>query len=212
MLDDDRITLKVEALFRDFLGVQKDVGGGEGVEGIYGTIRQSSLAPILSSLFDEARGKVCMVDVGGGLAWPLIQACAAHDIQGGLAIECDFIKVMKGRTVLERVAGGEYRGRISYCQANIEDVRDLEGWTHAYSFWEGINESGKAAFGRLFAESSTMERVAVVQSRYPGGSPEAKERQMLGYGFGPVRLVYNTLAHMSGGFQRFHACVFAKVA
>lgn len=29
--------------------------------------------------------------------------------------------------------------------------------THAYSFWEGVPHSGKAAFGRLFAASKTLK-------------------------------------------------------
>jgi len=36
-------------------------------------------------------------------------------------------------------------------------VASLHPATHAYSFWEGVPRSGKAAFGRLFAASKTLK-------------------------------------------------------
>jgi len=36
-------------------------------------------------------------------------------------------------------------------------VPSLDPATHAYSFWEGVPQSGKAAFGRLFAASRTLK-------------------------------------------------------
>ena len=36
-------------------------------------------------------------------------------------------------------------------------VATLEPATHAYSFWEGVPTEGKCAFGRLFAQSHTMQ-------------------------------------------------------
>ena len=36
-------------------------------------------------------------------------------------------------------------------------MESLDPATHAYSFWEGVPPSGKQAFGRLFAQSSTLK-------------------------------------------------------
>jgi hypothetical protein len=36
-------------------------------------------------------------------------------------------------------------------------VQGLGGATHAYSFWEGIPQEGRGAFGRLFASSKSLK-------------------------------------------------------
>ena len=40
--------------------------------------------------------------------------------------------------------------------APASQVATLDPATHAYSFWEGVPPSGKQAFGRLFAASTTL--------------------------------------------------------
>ena len=46
-------------------------------------------------------------------------------------------------------------------------VSSLNPATHAYSFWEGVPMSGKAAFGRLFAASKTLKVSTVPASIQP---------------------------------------------
>ena len=43
-------------------------------------------------------------------------------------------------------------------------MQSLGPSTHAYSFWQGMNDCGKSAFGALFAASNTLRSVAVVQN------------------------------------------------
>jgi hypothetical protein len=49
--------------------------------------------------------------------------------------------------------------------ASVEAVDSFGPATHAYSFWEGIPQEGRCAFGRLFAASTSMKvRVACEQA------------------------------------------------
>ena len=76
----------------------------------------------------------------------------------------------------------------------------LDPCTHAYSFWDGIPPAGKAAFGRLFAASSTLQAVAVVQHAMRADPAEA----MLELGFGPLELVDTLTVRMSGSSGTAH--------
>lgn len=61
----------------------------------------------------------------------------------------------------------------------------LDPATHAYSFWEGVPASARRSFGALFAQSSSLQCVAVVQRAVRTCPPEF----MAAYGFGDLRLV-----------------------
>jgi hypothetical protein len=72
----------------------------------------------------------------------------------------------------------------------------LDPATHAYTFWEGVPAKARMAFGQLFAKSSTLTSVAVVQRAVRKMSPEAL---MQSYGFGDLKLVATVKnVHMSG--------------
>lgn len=36
-------------------------------------------------------------------------------------------------------------------------VKSLDSWTHAYSFWEGVPVDSRRAFARLFCASKTLQ-------------------------------------------------------
>ena len=36
-------------------------------------------------------------------------------------------------------------------------VKSLDSWTHAYSFWEGVPVASRRAFARLFRASKTLQ-------------------------------------------------------
>ena len=36
-------------------------------------------------------------------------------------------------------------------------VKSLDSWTHAYSFWEGVPVDSRRAFARLFRASKTLQ-------------------------------------------------------
>lgn len=72
----------------------------------------------------------------------------------------------------------------------------LDPATHAYAFWEGIPVKARTAFGELFARSSTLKSVAIVQRAIRKKDPADL---MADYNFGSLELV-DTLKgiHMSG--------------
>lgn len=72
----------------------------------------------------------------------------------------------------------------------------LDPATHAYAFWEGIPVKARTAFGELFAKSSTLTSVAIVQRAIRRQSPAELMAELK---FGSLLLV-DTLKgiHMSG--------------
>lgn len=87
---------------------------------------------------------------------------------------------------------------------STKQVGTLDPATHAYSFWEGVPASGKAAMGRLFAASSTLCAVAVVQR----GVRTPPVQMMAAHGFGALRLVSMFSVSMSGAVWAvfIHTC------
>ena len=43
------------------------------------------------------------------------------------------------------------------CVCRRLQVRSLDTWTHAYSFWEGVPVASRRAFARLFRASKTLQ-------------------------------------------------------
>lgn len=74
-------------------------------------------------------------------------------------------------------------------------MQSLDPCTHAFSFWEGLQEGSKRAFGRLFARSRTLRAVAVVQRAMRGRDPA---EVMADLEFGPVLLIASFAVTMSG--------------
>jgi hypothetical protein len=77
--------------------LQRRLGGGEGVEGIYGSITQKGTQRILTSLHHNCGlgPDSVLVDIGAGLGRPLLHAMHSHGIKGGFGIELDTVKVAK---------------------------------------------------------------------------------------------------------------------
>ena len=89
----------------------------------------------------------------------------------------------------------------------------LDPATHAYTFWEGVPVKARAAFGSLFAKSSTLQCVAIVQRAIRKDTPAAL---MAKYGFGELNLVATVKGvPMSGQPCRFfvgrRACCDAQL-
>ena len=49
-----------------------------------------------------------------------------------------------------------YQNR-SHARGHCAQVSTLDPSTHAYSFWEGVPESSRRAFGALFRASKTLQ-------------------------------------------------------
>ena len=75
-------------------------------------------------------------------------------------------------------------------------MRSLDPATHAYSFWEGVPVDARCAFARLFAASTTLRGVAVVQRSMRGETPADF---MADLGFGALQLLDSFPVTMSGG-------------
>lgn len=72
--------------------------------------------------------------------------------------------------------------------------------THAYSFWEGIPEGGRIAFGSLFNRSPSLRTVTVVQRAIRGKEPAAVMAEL---GFGLLLLITSFAVNMSGSGASF---------
>ncbi|KAI7841649.1 hypothetical protein COHA_004669 [Chlorella ohadii] len=207
---------RLRALYSVMQSIENKLGGGEGVEGLYGSIKRSGMDKVLECM--RARcgldGTSVMVDVGAGLGRPLMHALLEPGIAGARGIEIDRIKCDKAAAFLKQAVAELQRRGVAdtglvpppiECSA-IENVCSLDPCTHAYSFWEGVPVDGKAAFGRLFAASRTLRSVAVVQRAIRTDPAE----YMADLGFGEVELVSSFSVSMSGSGRSFTAYVFNK--
>ncbi|KAG1665493.1 hypothetical protein FOA52_009754 [Chlamydomonas sp. UWO 241] len=218
----------LDGLYAIMTSLERKLGGGEGIEGIYGSITQKGTQRILSSLHHNCGlgPDSVLVDIGAGLGRPLLHAMHSHGIKGSFGIELDTVKVAKAhsfisgtlRQMAERGLHAPHAPDAPngqgpcppeiHCTA-VEDWDTLEPATHAYSFWEGIPADGRRALGRLFVKSRTLRGIAVVQRAMRGNEPAALMREL---GFGPLMLISNFAVSMSGSGASFQAYMFAKVA
>lgn len=210
---------RLNALYRIMQSVEGRLGGGEGVEGLYGSITCTGMQRIVAALQAHCRlgSGSCLVDVGAGLGRPLLHAMLAVNMTAAYGVEIDTIKCQKAAAFLAQTrAELARRGALPpgftdipevSCSA-IEQVRTLDPATHAYSFWEGVPGDGKRAFGRLVAASRLLQGVAVVQRAIRAQQPADAMRDM---GFGDLTLVDSFPVSMSGSGRSFRAYVFRRV-
>jgi hypothetical protein len=210
-------------LYSVMQSMENKLGGGEGVEGLYGSITQTGTQHILDAM--ALHSCLCedsiLVDVGAGLARPLLHAYLSHKVAHAYGIEFDQVKCDKadafGKRTLEEVRKWESSTGSSFSSAvrtapvvlcaAIENVVTLDPATHGYSFWEGVCSDARTAFGRLFQSSSTMGSVTVVQRTLRAKDPP---EFMASLGFGDVQLVATTSVSMSGSGRKFSAYTFMK--
>ncbi|KAL3160311.1 hypothetical protein ABBQ38_009701 [Trebouxia sp. C0009 RCD-2024] len=208
---------RVKALYYIMQSAENKLGGGEGIEGLYGSLTRTGMQKVLHSL-----SKSCgldqssrLVDVGAGLGRPLLHALIHPGIASGYGIEIDQIKCSKAHAFLRQSAAAllkrgftskELAVPVVKCSA-IEKISSLDPATHAYSFWEGVPIDAKCAFGSLFAASRTLKAVAVVQRAMRQADPAEVMAEL---GFGQVDLVSSFAVSMSGSGRSFTAYVFNK--
>jgi len=205
-------------LYSIMQSIEGKLGGGEGIEGIYGSITLTGMQKIFNSMRHNCHldKSSTLVDIGAGLGRPLLHSLVEPGIKRAFGIELDHVKVAKAEAFVRQAV--DELARRGGCEADlplphitcssVEKVGSLEPATHAYSFWEGVPHSGKAAFGRLFEASRTLKAVAVVQRAIRGEDPA---RMMGDLGFGPLLLIANFPVKMSGSGRSFQAYVFSKI-
>lgn len=162
-----------------------------------------------------------IIDIGSGLGRPLLHALITEGIADAGGIEVDPIKCMKAESFLRHTYDALLKKNIipshhppvkslpGITCAPIENLKTLNPATHAYSFWEGIPIDARKAFGSLFARSTTLISVAVVQRRLnhtvdPAGYMEKS------FDFCKLKLVDKFSVSMSGSNQQFTAFVFVR--
>eukprot|EP00887_Chlorella_sp_A99_P002183 scaffold21.g2183.t1 len=216
-MEDAAVRMKV--LYSVMQSVENRLGGGEGVEGLYGSINRSGMQKVVESLRAHCGldSSSHLVDIGAGLGRPLMHALVDPGIASAAGVEIDRIKCDKASAFLaQTIAELRRRGLLRpgelaeapriQCAA-IEQVRTLDPATHAYSFWEGVPPDGKAAFGRLVAASRSLRGVAVVQRAMRGAPPPGV---MAALGFGKLALAQSFAVSMSGSGRSFTCYVFCR--
>jgi hypothetical protein len=208
--------------------MENRVGGGEGVEGIYGSITETGVSKIMEALA-ECSGlgpSSTLVDVGAGLGRPLLHAMVAQGVPRAWGIEVDPVKCQKASVFLEKslellrakaegaradslysVSPEKIECPLVDCSP-IETIKSLDPATHVYSFWEGIPSVAKRALARLFTQSHTCKAIALVQRAMRTKEGPLQELHQLG--FAGVEIVNTFPVKMSGSGRTFRAYVICK--
>ncbi|KAF8056137.1 hypothetical protein HT031_006488 [Scenedesmus sp. PABB004] len=120
----------MDALYGVMQGLESRLGGGEGVEGIYGSITATGMHKVLECMRHNCGlGRTsALVDVGAGLGRPLLHALLLHGVAAGYGVELDGVKVSKARAfcggVVDELHG---RGALLLAGAAGTDAGALPG-------------------------------------------------------------------------------------
>ncbi|PNH02098.1 hypothetical protein TSOC_011949 [Tetrabaena socialis] len=214
----DRGGPRVDALYNLMQSFENKLGGGEGIEGLYGSITQNSMQKVLDCLRRNCGLDIrsTVVDIGAGLGRPLLHAMVDAGVSAAWGVELDRVKCDKAAAFLGHVLHHMVERELlppgvqapHIICSPVEKVSTLDPATHAYSFWEGVPTTGKQAFGALFASSRSLRAVAVVQRAMRGQTPALVMREL---GFGPLLLITSFPVKMSGSGRSFTAYVFSKI-
>ena len=153
-----------------------------------------------------------LVDIGTGLGRPLLHALYAERLRGAFGVEVDPIKCEKATHLIRQVMKDPTLVSLypnppvpSILCGGVEQLPTLDPATHAYSFWEGVPQVAREAFGTLFRTSSTAHTLAVVQRHASDITGYLKAS-----GFGSLELVTRMPVKMSGSGRSFQAYVLRK--
>lgn len=211
------MSVTVESLYGIFTGAENRVAGGEGTIGIYGSLTGASVQRIYDGMrlhtgFDTDS---CLLDVGSGLGRPLLHAYYIEGIQQVHGIEIDPVKCIKAEAFAERVWRTlQERHRIPTtmslyhdvtCTA-IEDIHTIDPVTHVFAFWEGWAHASKSSLGTLFANSTTVKALVIIQRSIQIPEEVFEEE----YEFGPVNIMDTIAVVMSGSGRKFTAYIISK--
>ena len=201
-------------LARAPFSLQAKLGGGEGTQGVYGSIRGRDTWRIFDCLRVRCgMGRAShLLDVGAGLGRPLVHAVLQVGVAGALGVEFDRVKCDKAGAFLARardelLVGGAAAPAVQWPVVQlcaVEAMRTLGLTTHVYSFWESIDTHPRLALGALVQRSPAVRGVAVVQRH-----ERIFDLDDL-YGFGPFSLVGSFSVHSCGAGRRYHAYVFRR--
>lgn len=211
--------INLRKLYSAMQTIENRLGGGEGIEGIYGSITQTGTSKIMEVMVESCNlnEESFVADVGAGLCRPLVHAVVGCGVKRAIGFEVDPIKCQKAISFISQLGKLPFIRAITpvvldeiiavQCTA-VENLATLHEVTHMYTFWEGIPSSAKHAVGRLVQASPNLKCVVVVQRSFRGAIPE---KHMLQYGFGPLELLASFPVCMGGSGRSFTSYIFSKV-
>ncbi|KAI8473212.1 MAG: hypothetical protein J3K34DRAFT_519071, partial [Monoraphidium minutum] len=131
----------VSGLYNLMNSFESKLGGGEGVEGIYGSITATGMQRVFDVLHHSCGlgPKSTLIDVGAGLGRPLLHAALSYSLVGAYGVELDAVKVSKAEAFIahvmrELVVRGHSAGGMAtplITRAPVERVRPaapVEAW------------------------------------------------------------------------------------
>ena len=219
---DDHVALK--ELYLAMRCMENRVGGGEGIEGIYGSITETGVSKVMASLSESCGldASSTLLDVGAGLGRPLLHAVLSPGVASAWGIEVDPVKCHKAQVFVEKtlelVNSKRLRregatpllpltSTIRLDRSSIEELESLNPATHVYTFWEGIPVQAKEALGALFSTSETCRAIAIVQRAMRNKDPA---NYLADLGFIDVNVVESFPVKMSGSGRSFQAYIISK--
>lgn len=196
----------VAVAYRRMRAIENQIGGGEGVVGIYGSLGATGMQTVLDSMVHQGLGSQSVfVDVGTGLGKPLVHALLFARVRKAYGYEFDEIKYVKARTMMKRlrdvyhVLTPDQYARIRVKHRDVGEMPSLpDGTTHVYSFWQGFSTADKMALGALWAASPTARCITVVGNMRAGWAQPVNAMQDLG--FGPLTLTFTGSVTGPGSF------------
>lgn len=204
---------KVKLAYRAMRKIERDVGGGEGTGGTYGSITETGVQKILDMMKNYGLStNSVFTDVGAGLARPLVHAHISPGVAETIGFENDYEKCSKARTLLDRVYAQKVVPPASktllVCGTISAKPELFNRATHVYAFWQGFSLADRLSFGRMFHKSRKARCICVVQNVRDGFGSDP-EGAMGFLGFGPLLLAGKIPVDAQGGGQ-FTAFIFVK--
>ena len=194
--------------------IERNIAGGEGSTGIYGSITATGMQKIIDAMKAYGLSATSVfVDVGAGLARPMIHAHVDPGVMKTVGYEIDPIKCLKAHTMITRVRESGVippTAETTLICSNVASESKLpHGTTHVYAFWQGFSENDRRGLGNLFRKCSTARCIVVVQNVRDGFAAHP-ELAMEWMGFGPLRFAKKMSVAASGSGGQFTAFVFVK--
>ena len=200
-------------LYKAMDAEERRLGGGEGMLGVYGTIRKTGMQKVVDALKSSTgmgRGSR-FLDVGAGLGRPMLHALISPGVARSRGFEIEGLKVAKGQALIQR--GYNHAGVKRFLkgplptlqQADIEHVNSIDD-THIFSFWEGLPNSAKTALGKLVTHDQSLRGIAVIGR----GMHQDPVQAMIDYSFPKMQLKDHFPVQMAVSGQQFTAYVFRR--
>jgi hypothetical protein len=181
---------------------EKVLGGGEGIEGVYGSLTSACMADVFGDWPGFGSNSI-LLDVGCGIGRPQVQALCTHGVSHSVGVEIDIVKCDKAVPFIQRAA--QELGldasciKILHTGGTSGELTTLEPCTHLYLCWQGWSDIHKAQMGALVAQSASVFCVCMVQHRFSDDQPA---------GWPELQLVNSRPVRTVGGGETLHARTF----